>query len=420
MACWGSVMRLLSLRTVASMCPPEPRAGRVAAGWWFRTWRARPPNPVSSVTLGAACPGIHPDGREPRIAPWRMISRPGSRAAKPDARVAGAAAHWGYRFTSNGTDYGDFTATLARITRWADWCREWGVTATHYEQLAEAARTPGSRQTADGRLAARRAGLALGQVRLRRRPGTAAGRARAERRLLLPGRPRAHPAGRTGAHPLRRHDPGRLPPRPAAGGFDNRPGRDHGPRPRLHQGGAAGDRRVLPRPRAGHARHRRPRARASPSTSCPSSPPTRRWPPRRSTTCKTARARPGPDRPVRREPRRLLRRPRGRLREAAEGGRRAGRARTVSTWTGTTCPPQTRATFQARSGAKSDAEARAKAAELTLEEAAAHIDTPLLVVGGGRDAIVPAYHQERLAAEVKSAELAPLPGRQPRRHQPRL
>src|ERR1700722_16844717 len=68
----------------------------------------------------------------------------------PDARVAVALAQWGYRFTSNGTDYGDFTATLARITRWADWCREWGVTATRYEQLAEAAADAGQRETAAG------------------------------------------------------------------------------------------------------------------------------------------------------------------------------------------------------------------------------------------------------------------------------
>jgi hypothetical protein len=58
---------------------------------------------------------------------------------QPDARVAAAAAHWSNRFTANGTDYGDFAATLARITRWEDWCREWGVTAARYEQLAEAA-----------------------------------------------------------------------------------------------------------------------------------------------------------------------------------------------------------------------------------------------------------------------------------------
>src|ERR1700723_2136059 len=74
----------------------------------------------------------------------------GSQDTKPDARVAGAAAHWGYRLTSNGTDYGDFAATLARITSWADWCREWGVTATRYEQLAEAAEDAGQSQTAVG------------------------------------------------------------------------------------------------------------------------------------------------------------------------------------------------------------------------------------------------------------------------------
>jgi hypothetical protein len=67
-----------------------------------------------------------------------------------DARVAGAAAHWGYRFTANGTDYGDVTATLARITEWTDWCREWGVTATHYEQLAVAAEDAGELETAAG------------------------------------------------------------------------------------------------------------------------------------------------------------------------------------------------------------------------------------------------------------------------------
>ena len=65
-------------------------------------------------------------------------------------------------------------------------------------------------------------------------------------------------------------------------------------------------------------------------------------------------------------------------------------------------------------------EARAKAAELTLEEAARHISIPLLVVGGGRDRIAPAYHQERLAKEAQDAELRALPRRQPRRDQPRL
>ena len=78
--------------------------------------------------------------------------------AEPDARVAAAAAHWSYRFISNGTDYGDFTATLSRITRWDDWCREWGNTAAEYEQLAQSAEDAGQQETAAG--AWRRAALA--------------------------------------------------------------------------------------------------------------------------------------------------------------------------------------------------------------------------------------------------------------------
>src|ERR1700735_3604022 len=78
--------------------------------------------------------------------------------AAPDARVAAAAAHWGYRVTSHGTDYGDFTPTLARIARWADGCREGAVTASRYEQMAEAAEDAGHQETANG--AWRRASLA--------------------------------------------------------------------------------------------------------------------------------------------------------------------------------------------------------------------------------------------------------------------
>jgi 2,6-dihydroxypseudooxynicotine hydrolase len=70
-----------------------------------------------------------------------------------------------------------------------------------------------------------------------------------------------------------------------------------------------------------------------------------------------------------------------------------------------TLPGQTRATFQHRSGAASQAEARERAAALTLEDAAARITCPLLVVHGGRDRLIPAYHAERLAREAPGAEL---------------
>ena len=72
-------------------------------------------------------------------------------------------------------------------------------------------------------------------------------------------------------------------------------------------------------------------------------------------------------------------------------------------------PAQTRATFRVRSGAGSEQQARERASLLTLQDAAAAITRPLLVVGGGRDAIVPAYHQERLADEAPGAELVIYP-----------
>ena len=66
----------------------------------------------------------------------------------PDKRVAAATAHWAARFVANGTSYPDFQATMARIGRWDDWCREWGRTGQHYEQLAETAEAAGRLVTA--------------------------------------------------------------------------------------------------------------------------------------------------------------------------------------------------------------------------------------------------------------------------------
>jgi len=68
-------------------------------------------------------------------------------------------------------------------------------------------------------------------------------------------------------------------------------------------------------------------------------------------------------------------------------------------------PPQTRSTFQRRSGAATPEQARERAAALTLEDAASRITCPLLVVHGGRDRLIPAYHAERLAREAPGAEL---------------
>jgi dienelactone hydrolase len=65
-----------------------------------------------------------------------------------DERVTIATKHWGPRFVAQGVDLNDFNRTLARIRRWDDWCREWGVTAAEYEHAAEAAEAVGHRITA--------------------------------------------------------------------------------------------------------------------------------------------------------------------------------------------------------------------------------------------------------------------------------
>jgi len=72
-------------------------------------------------------------------------------------------------------------------------------------------------------------------------------------------------------------------------------------------------------------------------------------------------------------------------------------------------PPQTRATFARRSGSAGPDEARKRAGALTLEDMAARITGPLLVVHGGQDRLVPPYHAERLAREAPGAELLMYP-----------
>jgi dienelactone hydrolase len=65
-----------------------------------------------------------------------------------DERVAVATQHWGPRFVAQGVDLNDFNRTLARIKRWDDWCREWGVTGAEHERAAEDAEKAGHRVTA--------------------------------------------------------------------------------------------------------------------------------------------------------------------------------------------------------------------------------------------------------------------------------
>jgi dipeptidyl aminopeptidase/acylaminoacyl peptidase len=72
--------------------------------------------------------------------------------------------------------------------------------------------------------------------------------------------------------------------------------------------------------------------------------------------------------------------------------------------------PLTRAAFRVRSRSVDDAEARAKAATLTLEGAAARIACPLLIVAGENDNLIPPAHAERMAQEAPQATLMVVAG----------
>jgi pimeloyl-ACP methyl ester carboxylesterase len=66
-------------------------------------------------------------------------------------------------------------------------------------------------------------------------------------------------------------------------------------------------------------------------------------------------------------------------------------------------PELTRETFRVRSHSPTEAEAKQRAAALTLRDAAKEIRCPLFIVAGRQDRLVPAAHAERLAASVSGS-----------------
>ena len=327
--------------------------------------------------------------------------RPELYAWAPDKRVAAATGHWAARFVENGTSYPDFQATLARITRWDDWCREWGRTARHYEQLAETAEAAGRTVTAGE--AWRRAALCWhwGKFVFTDHPDEQ--RAAHERTVACfrsgagtlspPAEPVRVPyAGSTLAAYLR------VPAGPPPPIVIMIPGLDS-----VKEELQATAEHMLRRglaviaidgPGQGEAEYEFPIEPAY----------------ERVVTAVAdylkGRADVDPGRlgvfgvslggyyaarSAAYEPR---------VRAAVE---LAGPYRFDLDWDA--MPGQTRTTFQVRSGAASPAQARERAAALTLEDAAALITCPLLVVHGGRDRLVPVYHAERLAREAPGAEL---------------
>jgi 2,6-dihydroxypseudooxynicotine hydrolase len=322
-----------------------------------------------------------------------------------DARVAAATRHWAARFTANGTDYGDFAATIARISRWDDWCREWGVTATRYEESAQQAAAAGLALTAGG--AWRRAALAwhwgkfvfvdhLDEQRAAHdrcvedfRRGAAT--------LSPPAELVAIPyAGTQLRAYLRRPDDRLSAERPRVvimvPGLDSTKEELQATAEYFLARGLATI--AVDGPGQGEAEYELPIEPAYEKVAGAVVD-------YLSTRSDVDPARVG-------------------LFGVSLGGYYAARcAAYEKRLTATVAlagpyqfdldwddlPPQTRATFQVRSRAGSALEARQLAGRLTLTEAAREITGPLLVVAGGRDTIVPAHHAERLAKEAPGAEL---------------
>jgi dipeptidyl aminopeptidase/acylaminoacyl peptidase len=331
-------------------------------------------------------------------------------APRPDARVAAATAHWAARFTANGTDYGDFAATVRRITRWDDWCREWGITAARYEDLARQAEEAGNQQTAGG--AWRRAALAWhwgkfvfvdhpDEQRAAHDRAVACYR-RGAAALAPPAEPVLVPYAGTALPAYLR----RPVPRAPAG-----PGEASPPPVVIMVPGLDSTKEEL----QATAEYFLARGLATIAIDGPGQGESEYHLPIEPAYEKVATA--------------VVDYLAGRgdvdggavgLFGVSLGGyyaaRCAARERRLAACVALSgpfrfdldwddLPPQTRAAFQVRSGAASAGQARAKAAELTLEGVAREITGPLLVVAGGKDAIVPAYHAERLAKEAPGAEL---------------
>jgi pimeloyl-ACP methyl ester carboxylesterase len=65
-----------------------------------------------------------------------------------DERVQAAIRNWAGRFIANGIDYNDFARTTAAIDRWEDWLERWTETAEVHVALAESAVAEGRERSA--------------------------------------------------------------------------------------------------------------------------------------------------------------------------------------------------------------------------------------------------------------------------------
>jgi dipeptidyl aminopeptidase/acylaminoacyl peptidase len=323
-----------------------------------------------------------------------------------DARVAAANEHWANRFTSNGTDYADFQATMRRITRWDDWCNQWGQTAQRYEQLAEEAEKDGKAVTAGG--AWRRAALCWhwGKFVFTDHPEqaraaherTVACFSRGASTLSPPAQPVAVPYEGIALAAYLRVPPADAPPPVVimVPGLDSVKEELQATAEYFLARGLAV--LAVDGPGQGETEYLLPIEPAYEKVA--------------TAAVDYLRTRDDVDGD------------RIGLFGVSLGGYYAARSAAYEPRLKAAIalagpyqfgldfddkPPQTKKTFQVRSGAKTPEETRENAARLTLEEAAPLIAIPLLVVHGGRDRLVPPEHAEKLVAAAPGAEMLMYP-----------
>jgi pimeloyl-ACP methyl ester carboxylesterase len=66
----------------------------------------------------------------------------------PDERVAAAIAHWAPRFVANGVDFNDFQSVTGSIDSWAEWLPAWRANGDMHAGLAREAEANGRTRTA--------------------------------------------------------------------------------------------------------------------------------------------------------------------------------------------------------------------------------------------------------------------------------
>lgn len=69
-----------------------------------------------------------------------------------DTRVSAAVTHWAPRFVANGVDYNDFLRVTSAIRDWGSWCEQWCLAAAIHEKLGRAALADGRERSAGAHL----------------------------------------------------------------------------------------------------------------------------------------------------------------------------------------------------------------------------------------------------------------------------